>query len=281
LGKLMVGRTRFLLLCALLLVLPSIAAASSISFNVDSTQGWQMTSLDVTKGQQLAFSAVGSWTVDVRIPNSYVGPDGYSPQVDSTIFQGCKLQSNLPYGKLLARVGDAPFSAIGSNGAFTADRDGVLAFRIHDADACLGDNAGSVTVTITAAQFPNVPQTPFFYCISGPNGRCMNLYKNQAPDIGLPSPPAWLTSPLAAKCLIQFTGQVLDALMPGLGSLTNMLGRASFLQTFYTLAQQRGIPLEGAQANPLYWKTLVDALVQSQVVDKVTQQACRDWAATF
>jgi hypothetical protein len=54
---------------------------SNSSFNVDSTKGWQTTSLKVTKGQQLSFSAVGSWTVDFRIPNSYVGADGYSLRV--------------------------------------------------------------------------------------------------------------------------------------------------------------------------------------------------------
>src|SRR5205085_8421970 len=69
--------------------------------------------------------------------------------VDRTIYQGCKLDTTLPYGVLLVRIGnDEPFKAIRRSGEFTADRDGFLEFRIHDADACLGDNAGSVTVNV-------------------------------------------------------------------------------------------------------------------------------------
>lgn len=132
--------------------MPPATQTSSFTFEVDAKRGWQSTSLEVTKGQQVSFSAVGSWTVDYRnFP--YVGPNGYSLQVDRTIWQGCKLGPSLPYGLLLARVGDDPKSRIiGSETAFTADRDGVLAFRIHDGDACLGDNDGTVTVTVTLAQ---------------------------------------------------------------------------------------------------------------------------------
>jgi hypothetical protein len=46
-----------------------------LTFNVDATLGWQTTSLNVTAGQQLSFSAEGAWTVDYRF-FSYVGPDG-------------------------------------------------------------------------------------------------------------------------------------------------------------------------------------------------------------
>jgi Domain of unknown function (DUF5011) len=151
-GKLMVGVARILPLCAVLLVLPAIsttAQVASFTFDVDSTRGWQTTSLRVTAGQPLSFSASGSWTVDYRF-FSYVGPDGYTPAEDSQIYQGCKLNPQLPYAKLLGRVeGNPSFGAIGSGGTFTASRDGALAFRIHDADACLADNAGSVRVTVT------------------------------------------------------------------------------------------------------------------------------------
>jgi hypothetical protein len=126
---------------------------SGFSFDVASTTGWLSTSLHVTKGQELSFSAVGSWTVDFRIPNSYVGPDGYSPQVDSTIYQGCKLKldSPQPYGVLLVRLGydDPSPIAIGGNANLPAYRDGFLEFRIHD--DCLLDNMGSVTVTVIGA----------------------------------------------------------------------------------------------------------------------------------
>jgi hypothetical protein len=62
---------------------------SSFRFNIDSKRGWQSTGVKVTAGQQLTISAKGSWTVDYR-NFSNVGPDGYSPEEDSRIFQGCK-----------------------------------------------------------------------------------------------------------------------------------------------------------------------------------------------
>lgn len=89
--KLMFVVARFLSLCCVLLALPTNVAAQT--FNVDSTQGWQTTSLNVTAGQQLSFSASGSWSVDHR-NFSFVGPEGYSPEEDSRIFQGCKLAPN-------------------------------------------------------------------------------------------------------------------------------------------------------------------------------------------
>src|SRR2546425_8856489 len=39
-------------------------AVQAIRIGVASTTGWLSTSLKVTKGQELSFSAVGSWTVD-------------------------------------------------------------------------------------------------------------------------------------------------------------------------------------------------------------------------
>jgi hypothetical protein len=128
------------------------SAPSSLSFNVGSTSGWQPTTLKVTQGQPLSFSAVGAWTVDYR-NFSYVGPEGYSSEEDSQIYQGCKLDPLLPYGTLLARIGDnLSFWVVGRGGTFTADSSGALAFRIHDSDGCLGDNTGSVQVTVTYDQ---------------------------------------------------------------------------------------------------------------------------------
>ena len=174
--KLMDGLARILLLCAVVLALPYIAVASSISVDVDSRLGWQSTSLTVSQGQLITFSAVGSWTVDFRNNNfPYVGPDGYKPEVDSRIFQGCKLDPKLPYARLLARIGTDPSWSVGRGGTFTARSSGVLSLRIHDADACQGDNDGfmKVTVTISAPSIPPPTSTelPPFYCITGPNGQ--------------------------------------------------------------------------------------------------------------
>jgi hypothetical protein len=215
----------------------AVVQAASFTFNVDSTRGWQAASILVQRGQALSFSAVGAWNVDYR-NFQYVGPDGYSPEVDSAIFQGCKLDQLLPYGRLLVRVGDDPsFWVIGSEGAFTADRDGVLAFRIHDGDACLGDNAGSVKVTVTSEQFPAAVQAPppFYVCLSGPGSTCQGLYSNPVPDPGSPSLPPWFTSPKAGKCLLTIADKITNKLLlPELG----------FLNTFYTRAAEVGLPLD-------------------------------------
>lgn len=140
----------------------ALIEAAASTFTVDATRGWQTTSLKVTTGQQVAFAAVGTWTVDFR-SFSKVGAEGYTPAEDSRIFQGCKLDPTLPYGKLLARVGDAPsFQVIGKQGTLVADREGLVAFRIHDVDACLVDNEGKVTVTVACVNKP-----VFIYPVNG------------------------------------------------------------------------------------------------------------------
>jgi hypothetical protein len=137
------------------LLIPAIATA----YEVTSTSGWQTTPLNVSQGQLLSISAVGLWNVDHH-NFSFVDPDGYSPDEDSTISQGCKLDPQLPYGKLLARIGDDHLWAVGRGGTFTAGSSGVLSFRIHEADGCQLDNAGTVTVTVTILEPSNPPPRP-------------------------------------------------------------------------------------------------------------------------
>jgi len=260
---------------------PNPSVSESIAFDVDSTRGWQTTTLKVTTGKQLSFSTVGAWSIDHH-NFSYVSPDGYSSEEDSRINPDCKLDPSLPYAQLLVKVGDDPsFQVIGSEGTIAADRNGFLAFRIHDGDSCLVDNAGSMRVTVTGEGLSAMAQTSFFYCVTGPGSSCQGLYTHPVPDTNLPAPPAWLTSPLAAECLIPYTGNILDKLHPGPGQLVNIFNIAGFYEAFYSLAQEREIPLEDAQENPLYWKTLIEAIIQNQILDEITLQSCRDWVATI
>jgi hypothetical protein len=206
----MLAATRFFLLCAAVLAFPAIAAAqaTSLEFKGESTEGWKPTSLIVRQGQVLSFSIVGAWTVDHRYFSS-VGPEGYSPQEDSQIFQGCKLNPALPYGRLLVKAGDDPsFVVIGTReGVFMPNRDGPLAFRIHDGDGCLGDNSGALTVTVTGAGI-SAEAPPFFYCITGPGGGCKGLYENSVLPATRKMSPAEqavfnaLTSPNGIECII-------------------------------------------------------------------------------
>jgi len=129
-------------------VMQPASAAADVNFTISSTTGWQQSSVNLTAGEAYTLAYVsGSWTVDFRnFPR--VGPAGYSSQVDSQIYQGCKYLASSNYAVLLGSVGSSPAFAIGKGGTFTAPASGRLSLRINDGDACLGDNAGSVTMKI-------------------------------------------------------------------------------------------------------------------------------------
>lgn len=132
-------------------------ASAGAKFTVSSTRGWQKVPIKLKAGQRYTVSYVsGSWTVDHRnFPR--VGPGGYSNSVDKTIYQGCRYYAHSNYGVLLGAVGDSAADfPIGQGGIFNAASSGPLYLRINDDDACLGDNAGSVTMYISL-----VVQTPF------------------------------------------------------------------------------------------------------------------------
>jgi hypothetical protein len=124
--------------------------SESSTVTVSSTTGWQETPVSLKPGDKFTVTYVsGSWTVDYRnFP--YVGPGGYSGQEDAKIYQGCKIDTSETYGVLLGSIGSTPNGdfPIGQGGTFAAGNNGYLYLRINDDDACLGDNSGSVTVTI-------------------------------------------------------------------------------------------------------------------------------------
>lgn len=113
------------------------------SVNVSSLDGWQETPLILQQGNQYSISYNGgTWTVD-HSNFEYVDPEGYPPEIDEQIFQGCKIDSSLPYARLLGRVGGGETFSVGLGGTFVAGETGALWLRIHDDDSCLGDNDGS------------------------------------------------------------------------------------------------------------------------------------------
>ncbi|GGV83727.1 hypothetical protein GCM10010294_60690 [Streptomyces griseoloalbus] len=134
---------------------PSVGASTGASRqamenpSVDSTEEWQQMPLSVGKGEKFTvFYVSGSWTVDVRnFPR--VGPDGYEPAIDREIHQPCKFVPGQPFGKLLGRAGENGTEfPVGAGGTLTAPSSGTLFLRINDADRCLGDNEGSITVAM-------------------------------------------------------------------------------------------------------------------------------------
>jgi hypothetical protein len=116
---------------------------------VTSVQGWQQTSLQLKAGDKFTVEySGGSWAIDYRnFP--FVGPAGYSADIDKTIAAGYKFDSSVPYGFLLGKVGEGKIIHIGGDtGPREADADGFLYLRINDLDSSLVDNNGSISVIV-------------------------------------------------------------------------------------------------------------------------------------
>ncbi|MGI5487378.1 hypothetical protein [Microtetraspora malaysiensis] len=122
-------------------------SARSYRFVVSATSGWQDTGTYLRRGDRYSVEYLrGTWTVDsARFDR--VDADGYDWDTDARIYQGCKILKNEAYGTLLAKRGRS-LTAMGSYRKLRAKGSGTLRLRINDADGCLGDNAGQVTVVI-------------------------------------------------------------------------------------------------------------------------------------
>jgi hypothetical protein len=126
-----------------------LAIGRTNATSISSRNGWQQTGLHLNSGDKFYVEyRGGSWTVDYKnFP--YVGPGGYSADIDKTIAAGYKLDSSVSYGYLLGTVGNGKEILIGNKGgSFTADVSGFLSLRINDIDSTLGDNDGAITVAL-------------------------------------------------------------------------------------------------------------------------------------
>jgi hypothetical protein len=128
--------------------LPAVIDFSNAT-SISSTTGWQQTGLFLNTGDKYYVDyRGGSWTVDYRnFP--YVGPAGYSADIDKTIVPGhnAKFDTTVPYACLLGKVGNGKELPVGnSSGPFVADAGGFLSLRINDIDSALGDNDGAISV---------------------------------------------------------------------------------------------------------------------------------------
>ncbi len=140
---------------ALALIPVSAAEATTTTFQslrsyrsvVSATSGWQSTGVNVRRGDRYSVEYLrGSWTVDAA-RFGRVDADGYDWDTDARIYQGCKILDDETYGTLLAKTGRS-LTAVGGYGRLRAGGSGPLRLRINDADGCLGDNAGRITVVI-------------------------------------------------------------------------------------------------------------------------------------
>jgi hypothetical protein len=106
---------------------------------VKSNQGWQASDVYISKGNtvHIVYQS-GQWRVadwaEFTDGQGYPRFEGYAPEI--------------AHGALIAQIDNGPILSILNEAQFTADRDGIISFRINDSDAYLYDNVGSITIMI-------------------------------------------------------------------------------------------------------------------------------------
>jgi hypothetical protein len=125
-GKLVVAVTRVLPLCAVLLVLPAVAApqpppppppppAQSVVVSVPGTANWINTQVDVVEGDLLAITATGLWT-EGATTNGPDGietpwPDNFFNFADIGVCMYCAQTATAHWGALIGYIGSSPPAA--------------------------------------------------------------------------------------------------------------------------------------------------------------------------
>jgi hypothetical protein len=132
-------------------------AEATVSAPIDSTAvNWQTSNGYLHAGDVYTVytdspgpdGQAGTWTVDYR-SFPYVGPNGYNRATDARIYQGCKVDPTLPYGRLLGRIGEhGRVFSVGAGGTFVAHATSPLYMRINDQGRCVQDNRGYIEVEI-------------------------------------------------------------------------------------------------------------------------------------
>lgn len=145
--------------------LDPMTAPADYTVRVSARAGWQQTPLFLKRGDIYWITYdQGTWSIDAifaRYP--YVGPEGYAPDLDLDICcpQLCKVDISLPYAHLLGAVGaELDSFPVGRGGRFMARRDGYLALRINDQNACQGDNDGAVQMIVRLETSPTPSPAP-------------------------------------------------------------------------------------------------------------------------
>jgi hypothetical protein len=112
------------------------------------TPGWQSTGLKVAANQSFrVWYNWGNWSVDYRNFPS-VGPEGYTPSIDSQIYAPCKDYPEKPFGYMMGTVSNNDSSYpvyVGSGGTWQSPISGTLMLKIND--KCLLDNSGVITMS--------------------------------------------------------------------------------------------------------------------------------------
>lgn len=115
---------------------------TNVSFEVKGTAGWQHSNVFLSPGDEVSVRYVnGGWTVDRR-NHKNVDASGHADAGGGYILRSGRI------GALVGRIGDGTPFLIGNGLDFQTNEKGALWLRIDDSDEMLGDNSGSITVSI-------------------------------------------------------------------------------------------------------------------------------------
>jgi eukaryotic-like serine/threonine-protein kinase len=127
---------------------------TSYEMVVSAHEGWQpVQNAVVREGDTVTVSfRQGEWTVDQQVM-PMTGPAGYDTETAQKLdfASQCKVDPQAPFGTLVTRLADlddAPVLAIGEAKTFKAGGDGLVQLRINDAEGCLDDNTGEISVVV-------------------------------------------------------------------------------------------------------------------------------------
>jgi hypothetical protein len=124
-------------------------APISITLSVPAAGGWQDTGILLPLDSRVNVAYVsGRWSLGGGL--GFADAQGYPDFYPASLGGACN-DAPMPdeqAGALIARIGEGQAFVVGNSVALASDRDAVLFLGPNDAEACLGDNQGKVTVEI-------------------------------------------------------------------------------------------------------------------------------------
>lgn len=117
--------------------------ATTRVLEIESNREWQASDVHISIGDIVhVIYQSGQWRVadwaEFTDGQGYPRFEGYDPKI--------------PHGALIAQIDNGPMLPILNEAHFTADKDGIISFRINDSDTYLYDNVGSITIMINVSR---------------------------------------------------------------------------------------------------------------------------------
>ncbi len=144
-----------------------------VTVPADENKGWVDTGIAVDTGQHLTFLASGEVNLEITNPDTpHTGPNGYLNSPCQPIDNSECLMYRVPFGKLIAKIGDNEPFEVGMSREISAPVSGKLYLSINDIEAYFYDNAGAyeVVITLTSPCHPAPPIYDDFDCLAFDGG---------------------------------------------------------------------------------------------------------------